>query len=206
MDTPAPEKTQVLTAERLRLARVMASNRAMREATAVAKALQISRGSLSRYEAAERDIPTRVLHRAVEVFQLPMEYFLGETDAPTIGASSGEPKLNKVMIEKEAQRMRESQPVAPRTFSTDAERISYALGVLDMAGRSNRIVMETSNEVSRAISAASAALLAPLSGPAPVTPGRTDAEYIAMHDAALQQAAAAVPATQGGKRRRATGR
>jgi hypothetical protein len=94
----------------------------------------------------------------------------------------------------------------PRTFATDAERISYALGVLDMAGRSNRIVLETSNEVSRAISAASAALLAPLSGPAPVAPGRTDAEYIAMHDAASQQAAAAVPATQGGKRRRATGR
>lgn len=95
---------------------------------------------------------------------------------------------------------------AARTFGSDAERISYALGVLDMASRSNRIVMETSNEVSRAISAASAALLAPLSGPAPTAPAKTDAEYIAMHDAASQQAAAAASATQGGKRRRATGR
>jgi transcriptional regulator with XRE-family HTH domain len=206
MDTPAPDQTQVLTAERLRLARVTAANRAMREATAVAKALQISRGSLSRYEAGEREIPTRVLQRAVDVFQLPMEYFLGETDAPTMGASSGEPRLNRVMIDKAAQRIRDSQAVAPRTFSTDAERISYALGVLDMAGRSNRIVMETSNEVSRAISAASAALLAPLSGPAPTAPAKTDAEYIAMHDAATQQAGAAAPATGAGTRRRAKGR
>lgn len=87
----------------------------------------------------------------------------------------------------------------PRTFATDAERISYALGVLDMAGRSNRIVMETSNEVSRAISAASAALLAPLSGPTTTAPARTDAELLEADDAVLAEMSSA-PAVAGAKR------
>jgi hypothetical protein len=78
------------------------------------------------------------------------------------------------------------RPAAPRTFATEAERISYALGVLDMAGTSNRLVIETSTEVSRAISAAAAALLAPVSGPkpsasAPTAAGPTRAEKAEKH-------------------------
>lgn len=46
-------------------------------------------------------------------------------------------------------------PVAPRTFATDAERHAYTLGVLDVA-------QVSVGEASRAISSASAALLAPL--------------------------------------------
>jgi hypothetical protein len=98
-----------------------------------------------------------------------------------------------------------SRDPAGRTFASEAERISYALGVLDMASTSNRLVLETSNEVSRAISAASAALLAPISGPAPVAPVKSDAEYIAESTAA-QAAAAAAGVTRAGKTRRATGR
>jgi hypothetical protein len=122
-------------------------------------------------------------------------------------ALGDEPRYEDVRPKSLAVRESAADPhFTTRTFASDAERISYALGVLDMAGRSNRIVMETSNEVSRAISAASAALLAPLSGPAPTAPAKTDAEYIGLHDAALQSAGAAAPATGVGTRRRAKGR
>jgi hypothetical protein len=88
--------------------------------------------------------------------------------------------------------------LTPRTFASEAERISYALGVLDMAGTSNRLVIETSNEVSRAISAASAALLSPISGPTPTANATapTVAEKIEKHRASrsVPIAPAAAPA------------
>jgi hypothetical protein len=59
-------------------------------------------------------------------------------------------------------------PIAGRTFDTDDARIAYALGVLDMAGTSNVIAMQHSAEVSRSISTAAAALIAPLGTVEPV--------------------------------------
>jgi hypothetical protein len=118
-------------------------------------------------------------------------------------ALGDEPRYEDVRPKSLAVRESAADPhFTTRTFASDAERISYALGVLDMAGRSNRIVMETSNEVSRAISAASAALLAPLSGPAPTAAGPTAEELLAAHDAA-QSVPTAAQVRQASKTRRA---
>jgi transcriptional regulator with XRE-family HTH domain len=123
--------------------------------------------------------------------------------AAALGGS--EPQFGARVRERAEPYGRDLTPPAQRTFASEAERISYALGVLDMASTSNRLVLETSNEVSRAISAASAALLAPISGPAPAAPVKSDAEYIAESTAA-QAAAAAGTAKTAGTTRRAKGR
>lgn len=224
MDTPVPDEAQEGVPERLRSARLMNPNRDIREATAAARALGISRGSLFRYESGTRSIPTHVLRRAEAVYGVPIWYLLG-ADVVWEGSSTGQRRVypggaGSVPFESTArwekippeERLElppgpdEPHPfpswdveppsptaVAPtgRTFGSEAERISYALGVLDMAGTSNRLAIESANEVSRAISAAAAALIAPVRAPAGDAPAGPSLEELAATHRAVTEAQAA---------------
>ena len=88
-------------------------------------------------------------------------------------------------------------PTTPRTFATEAERKAYALGVLDLT-------QVSVGEASRAITSASAALLAPLTPLAaafPSSPETARRRAAALREA--QAAEAAVEALPRPRRRRA---
>ena len=58
----------------------------------------------------------------------------------------------------------------PQHFASESDRISFARGVLLMGAETNRITSESSHQVARAIQAAMAALLAPVSVTPTVVP------------------------------------
>ncbi len=91
-----------------------------------------------------------------------------------------------------------AQANTQRTFATDAEKISYTIGVLDMANAAK-------SELSRCLDTAMAALLSPLTAPTPVVAGPTVAELVEKHAAAIRTApavAAQTPAVAKAKGRR----
>lgn len=184
MSTSDFQNSQVSAGERLRLARVTAQNKAVRGAKAAADALGISRQGLYQYETRGK-IPLDVLLRAAEVFAVPIADLTGGQTPPP-----------------EPTRHRIGEPVAmygvARTFQTDAEKISYTIGVLDMANAAK-------SELSRCLDTAMAALLSPLTAPTPVVAGPTVAELVEKHAAATRTApavAAQTPAVAKAKGRR----
>ncbi len=172
MDTREPGRAQDPVAERLRLARLTASDRNLREIGKAAEAIGISRQSLSRYEEGERQIPLEVVLLAAKVYGTPV--------AQLIGAEIGSPGPH--MVAEATTRY-----TVARSFSTEAEKISYTIGVLDMANVAK-------SELSRCLDTAMAALLSPLTAPAPVVPGPTVAELVAKHADATRAAPATTAA------------
>ena len=100
-----------------------------------------------------------------------------------------------------AQRPATPPSVTGRTFATDDARIAYVLGVLDMAGTSNQIAMQSSAEVSRAITTAAAALIAPL---APTTSAAEEQAYSDALDAGEAALAAAQSAAESPRAKKRT--
>lgn len=177
MDTREPERAQDPTSERLRLARLTASSKSLREVSTAAEAMGVSRQSLSRYEEGKRPVPLDVLKAASRVFGLPLSHFLD-------GAQFTTPKLQIVQEQKASY-------TTTRTFQTDAEKISYTIGVLDMANAAK-------SELSRCLDTAMSALLSPLTAPAPVAPGPSVIEMLEKHAAATRKSAPAKAAPAAG--------
>lgn len=89
--------------------------------------------------------------------------------------------------------------VTARQFASAEEQRAYVLGILDMGASSNRIVTDASAEVSRAISAAMAALLAPIT---PIAVANPDTAETRRRRASALRAAAADDAPARSPRRK----
>lgn len=200
----SPE-SQMSAGERLRRARVLSENREVRGAAKAAEALGTSRPSLYEYESGKRDIPLKILLKAVEVFGRPLDYFVGrelsERQRDKLTHSDERQRRYRDLRAGEAmtpRRVAENVPEVPRrSFATEAERIAYTLGIIDLAQVSN-------GEVARALSSATAALLAPIerAREASAGPPLTHDEAVAMVE---QAEAVSPPVGLPSRKRRKTG-
>lgn len=50
--------------------------------TTVAQMLHMSQTGYSKYETGERDVPTQVLIQLAKIYQVSIDYLLGETNCP----------------------------------------------------------------------------------------------------------------------------
>jgi transcriptional regulator with XRE-family HTH domain len=236
MDSSITERAQGGPGERLRQARVLSPDKALRRVGAAAKALGVSALSLQRYEEGERRVPLEVLQRAAAVFHVPLHQLIDAVAPQEVPALAPQHELRALISTerltagetafvlgereetvlawldgtrpippKNLRAAREAIPHARtdgalesyrgpaiaggRIFATDAEKISYAIGVLDMANAAKA-------DLARCLDAAMSALTAPLTSPTPTSGGELVAEKLERHRAARSapSEAAAAPA------------
>jgi transcriptional regulator with XRE-family HTH domain len=194
MNTTVADQSQEDTGERLRRARVTASDRSVREIGKAAKALGISRQSLYRYERDARDVPLRVLRAAAATYGVGIGELVGEespaSTVPRLLTREQHMAMGKDVLKKaELQDRAVIGKAFPngRAFADDQDKMTFAIVSLALAEGAIA-------EAERHRLLAMAALLSPVTAPTQVAPGPTAAELVAKHADATRTAAATTAA------------
>lgn len=198
MESSASVRKGAGVGERLRLARVGAASKELREAGRVAEALGISRPSLYRYEQQARGIPLEVVVAAAKLFGIDVHDLLGDALESTDSDRASDLLIEGVTKQSPSLFRKRIVDVVPRIFPTPEQQAAYTLGVMDTAALATA-------EVVRVLNAVRDALLAPTTSPTPVA-----SDPALLHDLLAKHFAASTPTTQapttGAPKRSAKGR